>query len=66
MRRLSACIAILTLSLALTSPLSALIEFSLGNAPVTDRHWPAGSLDVANLRARVGSCLLYTSDAADE
>jgi hypothetical protein len=33
---------------------SALIMVGRGNAPVTDNGWPAGSLDLANLKTRVG------------
>ena len=33
---------------------SALILVGRGNAPVTDDGWPAGSLDLANLKTRVG------------
>src|SRR5215213_2648599 len=31
----------------------AMISFSLGNDPVQDGGWPAGSLEVANLESRV-------------
>ncbi|MDB5304135.1 MAG: hypothetical protein JWM97_1684 [Phycisphaerales bacterium] len=31
----------------------AMIDFSLGNDPVPDHNWPAGSVDLANLKTRV-------------
>src|SRR4051794_11623682 len=36
------------------SPVAALIEISSGNNPVADQDWPAGSLDVANAKNRLG------------
>jgi hypothetical protein len=49
-------LALLTavLTLLLTSSVHALITVGKGNDPVTDRNWPAGALDVANLKSRVG------------
>src|SRR5688572_6605650 len=42
------------LALLITAPAAyALIEFSIGNDPVEDQNWPAGSLDVANLESRI-------------
>jgi len=35
------------------APARALIEVSKGNAPVRDRNWRAGAVDVANLKCRV-------------
>lgn len=35
-------------------PASALIEVGKGNEPVGDPGWPAGALEVANLKCRVG------------
>jgi len=40
------------LLVALSAP--ALILVGRGNAPVADQNWPAGSLEVANLKMRVG------------
>jgi hypothetical protein len=52
-----------------------LIMVGKGNDPVTDSNWPAGSLDMANLKTRVGwwegppfgggqYCFLFRGDAA--
>src|SRR5690348_1330198 len=35
-------------------PIQALILTFKGNAPVDDRGWPAGSVDLANLKTRAG------------
>src|SRR5438270_12139247 len=35
-------------------PARALILSDRGNKPVADHHWPAGALEVANLKTRVG------------
>jgi hypothetical protein len=43
----------LALLLLLASHAGALIEFSVGNDPITDGGWPAGSLAVANLEERI-------------
>lgn len=40
--------------LLLTSAVHALIRVGKGNDPVDDHNWPAGSLDLANLKTRVG------------
>ncbi len=59
----------------MASPAMGLIMVGRGNDPVTDKNWPAGSLDVANLKTRVGwwegppfgggqYCFLYRGDAA--
>jgi hypothetical protein len=46
---------LLSLAAAFLAPAAnALILTGKGNAPVTDRNWPAGSVDVANLTNRVG------------
>lgn len=42
-----------TCLLLASAPAWALIEFSRGNAPVDDRNWRAGAVDVANLKCRV-------------
>ena len=44
----------IALFLLLTIPTSALITVGRGNSPVPDGNWPAGSLDLANLKSRVG------------
>lgn len=50
---LAAC-ALAVLALLFAAPAAhALIEFSVGNDPVEDQNWPAGSLDVANLESRI-------------
>lgn len=49
--RLAGCLFILLL---LTTAASALIMVGRGNAPVSDNNWPAGALEVANLKTRVG------------
>ncbi len=43
----------LTCLLLASAPAHALIEFAKGNAPVRDRNWRAGAVDVANLKCRV-------------
>jgi hypothetical protein len=53
MRRRSIHYACLCLLLACASA-HGLIEIGRGNQPVTDKDWPAGALDVANLKTRVG------------
>ena len=40
--------------LLLAASVQAMIVVGKGNDPVTDNNWPAGSLEVANLRTRVG------------
>lgn len=45
---------LLLLLLTCATPLSASIEVGRGNSPVRDSNWPAGSLDLANLKTRVG------------
>jgi len=47
---LAGCAAILIFS----TTASGLIMVGLGNDPVKDNNWPAGSLEVANLKTRVG------------
>jgi len=50
-------LAVLLLATVLASATQwalGLIMIGLGNDPVTDRNWPAGTLDVANLKTRVG------------
>src|SRR3954471_7446904 len=46
---------VVTLSSLLTfaAPALALITVGKGNDPVKDNNWPAGALDVANLKTRV-------------
>jgi hypothetical protein len=44
----------LLLLFLLTTSASALIRVGKGNDPVPDDNWPAGSLEVANLKTRVG------------
>ena len=46
--------ASLLLLLLSATPAPALIMVGKGNAPVADSGWPAGALDVANLKTRVG------------
>jgi Carboxypeptidase regulatory-like domain len=46
-------IFVIAFAMLLAGRASAMIEFSLGNDPVQDRNWPAGSVDVANLKSRV-------------
>src|SRR5688572_23474449 len=41
------------LSLVAVAPALGLIMVGKGNDPVKDNNWPAGSLDVANLKTRV-------------
>src|SRR6185503_13736688 len=45
--------SVLVLLLVATSA-QALIMVGKGNDPVNDHNWPAGSLDLANLKTRVG------------
>ncbi len=45
--------AVVCLLLA-SAPAQALIEVQKGNAPVRDRNWRAGAVDVANLKCRLG------------
>jgi len=40
--------------ISLTAPALALIQVGRGNDPVNDNNWPAGALDVANLKSRLG------------
>ena len=47
---LSAAICLLLLA----GPAMALIMVGKGNTPVGDNNWPAGSVDLANLKTRVG------------
>jgi hypothetical protein len=42
------------LAALLTAPAHALILTGSGNTPVTDRNWPTGSVDVANITNRTG------------
>ncbi|MDB5331070.1 MAG: hypothetical protein JWP03_2221 [Phycisphaerales bacterium] len=62
------------LVMLLTAQAPALIMVGRGNDPVSDHNWPAGSLDLANLKSRVGWwegppfgggqwCFLYRGDA---
>lgn len=46
--------ASLIVLLLLATAASALIMVGRGNAPVSDSNWPAGALEVANLKTRVG------------
>ena len=74
--RVSCLASVAVLALLLTAPATlALIEFSIGNDPVDDRGWPAGSLDLANLESRIAlwvgppfgggqSNFVYRGDAA--
>lgn len=48
--RFFVCIALLLL----TAAASAMISVGRGNAPVHDQNWPAGALELANLKTRVG------------
>src|SRR2546430_16842013 len=68
-------IALLATLIAISPLASALIMVGRGNAPVHDNHWPAGALEVANLKSRVGwwegppfgggqHCFLYRGDTA--
>src|SRR5688500_13088747 len=41
------------LALLVAAPALGLIQVGRGNDPVRDHNWPAGSLDVANLKTRV-------------
>lgn len=56
-------------------PAPALIMVGVGNDPVSDAGWPAGAIDVANLKSRVGWwegppfgggqwCFMYRGDTA--
>lgn len=45
---------VVVLVLAWTSAALALRTGASGNAPVEDRNWPAGAVEVANLKTRVG------------
>lgn len=65
------CIA--ALSCLLFSQTSSAMQWGeMGNAPVHDDHWPAGSVEVANLPARIGwvggdggwSHFMYVGDSA--
>ena len=75
MNRIRATLPLVLLLLLLTTPATAMIMVGKGNAPVTDAGWPAGALDVANLKSRVGWwegppfgggewCFLYRGDTA--
>lgn len=60
-----ACVAVALLALVLAAATAhALITFSLGNDPVQDGGWPAGSLEVANLESRVATWEGPLGDAA--
>src|SRR5438034_248021 len=41
-------------ALSAPSPMFALIAVGEGNTPVQDSGWPAGALEVANLKSRIG------------
>jgi hypothetical protein len=73
-RLIVACVAAM-LTLTAPTPSRALIMVGRGNTPVSDVGWPAGTLDVANLKTRVGWyegppfgggewCFLYRGDLA--
>src|SRR5882672_6405152 len=47
-------LACLVLVLGAAPCASALIVGGKGNAPMKDNDWPAGAVDVANLKSRVG------------
>ena len=46
--------AFLLALLLLAAPALAMIQVGLGNKPVSDHNWPAGALELANLKSRVG------------
>jgi hypothetical protein len=47
-------LSVLVVLCVVASRADALIEFSLGNDPVNDADWPAGSVAMANLKTRGG------------
>ncbi len=73
--RVASLLGAIALSLLLINTAAALITFGRGNDPVRDDNWPAGTLEVANLKTRAGryegppfgggeETFLYRGDAA--
>src|SRR5690349_11670954 len=52
--RFPVCRTSIVVLAVLATSASALILVGRGNDPVQDHNWPPGSLDVANLKTRVG------------
>src|SRR5215210_5649691 len=64
-------LACLTMVLASARVSLGIIEIALGNDPVRDDNWPAGAVEVANLKTRVAATnhsgldqFLYRGDSA--